>query len=70
MATRCQVVPQGAVRGRCNTMRRTERSTHTATLSSRSRSVATCARAQSVPWACCRKACSRTYAAAVSNTRN
>jgi hypothetical protein len=35
--------------GKCRTMRRTDRSTHTATLSSRSRSVVTCAVAQAVP---------------------
>jgi hypothetical protein len=51
-------------------MRRTERSTQTASLSRRSRNVETCAVAQSVPWACCRNACSSTYAAAVRSTRN
>ena len=35
--------------GKCRTMRRTDRSTQTATLSSRSRSVVTCAVAQAVP---------------------
>jgi hypothetical protein len=51
-------------------MRRTERSTQTANLSSRSRKVETCAVAQSVPWACCHNACSNTYAAAVRSTRH
>ena len=40
---------QGNDAGKCSTMRRTDRSIHTATLSSRSRSVVTCAVAQAVP---------------------
>jgi hypothetical protein len=51
-------------------MRRTERSTHTAILSNRSRTVETCAVAQSVPEAWCRNARSRTYAAVGYSTRN
>jgi len=46
-----QVESQGYVVGRCSTMRRTERSTHAASLTSRSRSVLTCAPAQAVPCA-------------------
>src|SRR5438445_9387579 len=43
------VESQGKVSGMCSTMRRTERSTQTASLSSRSRSVVTWASAQFVP---------------------
>ena len=39
---------QGNAAGKCNTIRRTERSTHTASLINRSRSVVTCASAQTV----------------------
>jgi len=38
----------------CKTIRRTEHSTHTASLSNRSRSVVTCASAQAVPALCAR----------------
>lgn len=48
-ATWRQVGCHGNAVGKCRTMRRTDRSTHTATLSSRSRSVGTCAVAHAVP---------------------
>ena len=51
-------------------MRRTERSTQTANVSNRSRTVETCAVAQAVPWAWCRNACRSTEAAAVNRTRH
>ena len=43
------VESQGHVSGKCSTMRRTEHSTHTASLIKRSRSVVTCAPAHVVP---------------------
>jgi hypothetical protein len=51
-------------------MRRTDRSTHAASLISRSRNVLTCAPAQAVPgaWAC--RVWNRMYAARVRRTRN
>ena len=58
-----QVGRQGQLRGKCSTMRRTERSTHTASLSSRSRSVLTWASAQAVPGARRRRSWNRMYAA-------
>jgi len=54
----------------CKTIRRAERSTHTASLSNRSRSVVTCASAQAVPAARRRSSWNSTYAASVSRTRN
>src|SRR6516164_6073904 len=51
-------------------MRRTETNTRAPSLSSRSRSMPTWARAHAVPAARRRNSCIRTYAAAVSRTRN
>ena len=49
----------GKEAGKCSTMRRTDRSIHTPTLSTRSRSVLTCAVAQAVPAAWRPRACAR-----------
>src|SRR5439155_22835348 len=69
-ATCHHVGSQGKLRGKCSTIRRTERSTHTASLSKRSRSVVTWASAQAVPTARRRSSWNRMYAASVSRTRS
>jgi hypothetical protein len=66
-AIRRQVDSQGNVAGRCKTIRRAERSTHTASLSSRSRSVVTCASAQTVPAARRRSSWNSRYAGSWSD---
>jgi hypothetical protein len=66
----CHVDSRGKFSGQCRAMRRDERSTHTASLTSRSRSVATWLWAQTVVAARRRNSWKSRYAARVSRTRN
>jgi len=63
-------IPPGVEVGRWRTMRRTETTTWTPNVSSRSRSPVTWVRAQAVRAARSRSSCIRTYAAAVRSTRS